>query len=220
MLYSKNMLSFCKLLRCCRGATLVEYAIVAPILMLLLMGTLEFNLVMYASAVLEGATNFAARLAKTGYTNSSTTSPCSSQTGTAQNQQQFIQFIAEQHVGGLMNPCNLTASSKTYSQFGYVDEAEPYCVPSTGICYGYGSSNGNGPGYVPGDTYTDINGNGQWDSDIGVAGLGGPGDIVVYTLSYPWPIMTPWMRPFFGNQSTITLTASAVVKNEPYPTSR
>lgn len=211
---------FSGILRHNEGATAVEYALIAPVLLLLLMGTLEFNLIMYASAVLEGATNYAARLAKTGYTNSSATSPCSTTTGTAQSELQYITFVTQGRVNGLMNPCNITTSSKYYGEYGYIGQAEPYCIPSTGICYGYGSGNGNGPGYVPGDTYTDINGNGQWDADIGLAGLGGPGDIVVYTVSYPWPIMTPIMKKFFGNSGTITLTSSAVVKNEPYPTSR
>jgi hypothetical protein len=64
--------------------------------------------------------------------------------------------------------------------------------------------------------FVDVNGNGQWDDDMGKAGLGNPGDVVVYTVTYPWPIMTPLMKPIIGN--SITLTARSVVRNEPYGT--
>ncbi|HEU5048390.1 MAG TPA: TadE/TadG family type IV pilus assembly protein [Rickettsiales bacterium] len=185
-----------------QGATAVEYAIVAPILLLLLLGTIEYGLVMYASAVLEGSTNAAARLAKTGYNNTSTSGTCASPT---QTRQQYITCVIQTRVSGLLKANLLTVSSKSYSDYGNIGEPEPY----TDI---------NGVGhYVVGDPYTDINGNGQWDSDMGAAGLGGPGDIVVYTASYPWPIFTPMIQQFFGNNGTYTITSSAVVKNEPYP---
>lgn len=48
------------------GATIVEFALVAPVLFLILFGIIEFSLVMFASSVIEGATGNAARLSKTG----------------------------------------------------------------------------------------------------------------------------------------------------------
>ena len=47
--------------------------------------------------------------------------------------------------------------------------------------------------------------------------LGASGQIVVYTVTYPWHVMTPFMLPFLGENGIFTLSASAVVKNEPYP---
>ena len=68
--------------------------------------------------------------------------------------------------------------------------------------------------YDVGEPFTDVNGNGQWDSDMGAAGLGGPGDVVVYRVEYPWAIMTPLLQAATGE--TITHKASIAVRNEPY----
>ena len=112
--------------------------------------------------------------------------------------------MINKRVSGLLNTSKLTLSSKSYADFSNIGQPEPYTdVHSLGH-------------YVAGDPYTDINGNGQWDADMGAAGLGGPGDIVVYTASYPWPIFSPILQPFFGNSSTYAISSSAVVKNEPY----
>lgn len=57
------------------GATALEFALVAPVLFLILFGIVEFSLVMFASSVIEGATGNAARLSKTGAERSTTGSP-------------------------------------------------------------------------------------------------------------------------------------------------
>lgn len=186
------------------GATAVEYAMVMPILFFLIMGTIEFCLISYASAVLTGGTISAARLAKTGYNNTSSTGTCAA---TNQTRSQFITCTVQNKVSGLLNGNNLQITSKSYSSYTNIGQPEPY-TDLFGLGY-----------YVATDPYTDINGNGQWDSDMGTAGLGGAGDIVVYKVSYPWPINTPFLRNLIGNNGTFTISASAVVKNEPYGTS-
>ncbi len=194
---------FGNIFRRSEGSTTVEYALILPVLLLFVMGILEYCMIMYASSVLDGATANAARLAKTGYNNTANSGYCASPT---QTQSQYITCIMQGLVSGLMNPANLTISSKSYATFGDIGQPEPYTdVNHLGH-------------YVVGDPYTDVNGNGQWDADMGAAGLGGAGDIVVYTVSYPWPIMTPIMKNFIGTNGILTLSASAVVKNEPYNT--
>jgi hypothetical protein len=51
---------------------------------------------------------------------------------------------------------------------------------------------------------------------MGVAGLGGSGDIVLYTVTYDWTTWTHLVDPLFGKDGKITLTASTAVRNEPY----
>ena len=63
------------------------------------------------------------------------------------------------------------------------------------------------------EPFDDINGNGQWDLDMGVTGLGGPGDIVVYSIAYAWPMMTPVIDHIVGE---IDLSSSIAVRNEPF----
>ena len=49
---------------------------------------------------------------------------------------------------------------------------------------------------------------------MGLAGLGGPGDVVVYRLRYDWNVMIPLFRPFFGD--AVTIDANVAVRNEPF----
>jgi Flp pilus assembly protein TadG len=179
------------------GATVVEYAIIAPILLLLILGIIEYNTIMYAMAVLDGSITIAAREGSTGYTSGSG------------GRQAYIFSLAQAHSNGLLNPSKLTMSSKSYANFADIGQPEPCISPPTPPCPG-----------TPGVNFVDVNGNGQWDSDQGAAGLGGAGDIVVYTVTYPWPIYTPILQPFLGSGGTVTISSSAVVKNEPYSTTR
>lgn len=49
--------------------------------------------------------------------------------------------------------------------------------------------------------------------DGGVAGFGGPNEVVRYSFSYPWEGLTPLLTGIIGTQ---TLTASVAVRNEPF----
>lgn len=51
---------------------------------------------------------------------------------------------------------------------------------------------------------------------MGALGAGGSNDVVVYTVSYPWKLFTPFISSFFGNDGIVTLTARSVVKNEAF----
>lgn len=182
----------CHWLRDCRGVTAIEFAVIAPVLMLLLFGIIEFSLIMLASNVMESATNISSRLSKTGYAE-----------GSISREQTIINSLKAQ-AGSLLDTTKLTISTKYYQQFDQINDPEPYT-----------DTNGNGS-HDAGEPYTDINGNGQWDADMGLAGNGGPGDIVVFTVSYPWPISTPIISDLVGHNGTYTITTHAVVKNEPY----
>lgn len=186
--YSRAILFF----RAEAGVTAIEFAVVAPVLLLLLMGIIEFSLIMLASNVLESATNLSSRLSKTGYQDAGVT-----------REQTIINEVNSQ-AGSLLDTTKLTISSKFYQQFDQINDPEPWT-----------DSNANGT-RDPGEPYTDINGNSQWDADLGVAGYGGPGDIVVFTVSYPWAIATPIISNLVGSNGIFTITSHAVVRNEPY----
>jgi hypothetical protein len=144
---------------------------------------------------MEGATAISSRLGKTGYT------------GQGLTRQQTIINAITTRAGTLINPQQLVVTSKFYKQFDQIGDPEPYI-----------DANGNGS-RDNGESYTDINGSGQWDADMGSSGYGSAGDVVVYTITYPWPITTPLMRPLIGDgQGHLNITTHAVVKNEPYET--
>lgn len=174
------------------GTTAVEFAIVAPVLMLFIFGILECSVMMYAQSVLEGATSISSRLGKTGYI--------------AENRSrtQTIRDALTEHGSLLFNPDYVTITAKSYAKFDAIAEPEPYTDSNHNHVYNLG------------EPYSDINGNGQWDEDMGRAGYGNANEIVAYTVTYPWRMRTPIIGRFFGTGGIINLSATSVVKNEPY----
>ncbi len=171
------------------GVTAIEFAIIAPVFILVLMGIIEFSLVMFTSSVIEGATAASGRYGKTGYT-----APYTSR------QEQIIATITSK-TAGLLDPDKITITTTVYPAFNSIEQEEPYIDTNRNGVHDYG------------EDYTDVNSNGQWDSS-GVAGLGNGNDVVVYTVSYPWEIHTPIIANFLEN--TMLLSSRTVVKNEPF----
>lgn len=172
-----------------RGVTAIEFAMIAPVLILLLTAIVEFSIVMFISSVMEGATAASSRYGKTGYIANGST-----------RQQQIVNSIVSR-TAGLVDPAKITVTTTIYPSFNSISQEEPYI-----------DANHNGT-YDAGEDYTDVNGNNQWDSS-GVAGLGNANDIVVYNVSYPWKIHTPVIASFTGD--TFIISSKTVVKNEPY----
>ncbi len=172
------------------GVATLEFAMIAPVLLLLMMGIVEFSLVTFTMSVMEGATSYTARYGKTGYTAAGST-----------REEQIVANI-ENRTGGLLDPDNIDISTQVYSAFDNVGDPEPFTDTNNNLTYNVG------------EPYSDINGNSQWDADMGDAGLGDANDVVVYTVSYPWNLMTPIIGAIIG--STFNITVRTVVKNEPY----
>lgn len=181
-----------KLLKDSGGATVLEFAIIAPVVIMLIIGIVETSMIMFTAAVMEGATISSSRLGKTGYQEAGMT------------RDQMIRNIIAQRCGTIINTANITITAKSYGTFGNIGQPEPYT-----------DANHNGR-YDAGETYSDVNGNAQWDADMGVVGLGVADEIVLYRVSYNWPIMTPFMNHFIGSNGTFPITSSMLVKNEPY----
>lgn len=182
-----------RLKNCRSGATIIEFAIVAPVLFLFLVGFIELGLIFFTTSVLEGATNIGSRIGKTGYTDA----------GVAR--EDFIRSEIVRLSGGFLDPAQLDISILSYSNFDTIGQEEHY-----------DDANGNGQ-HDPGETFTDVNGNGQWDRDQGAANAGGRGAVVLYRVSYPWHVFTPLMRSFIADGSGILMiNAIASVKNEQF----
>lgn len=174
------------------GSAVVEFAFGAPIVVLLLAGAIELGMIMFVNVLMESALRDASRYGITG------------QVPTGETRLQRIKDIISKDTIGLVDMNKATIDVKVYPSFADIGKAEAFV-----------DGNGNGV-YDTGETFTDTNGNGKWDSDMGVSGAGGPGDIVIYRVSYDWPLLTPLAAPFIGHDGTYTLTASIAVRNEPW----
>lgn len=171
---------------------MIEFAMVAPVLFLFMMGIIEISLILYAQSVMEGAAFNASRTGKTGYIADSVT------------REETITGMLHQRAHSLMDVSKISIDSVVYNQFDQIGQAEPFT-----------DVNGNGVRDM-GENYTDVNGNGQYDEDMGLAGLGSASQIVVYTVNYPWRIYTPMIDQFLGDDGVYVISSRAVVQNEPY----
>jgi hypothetical protein len=174
------------------GATALEFALAAPVFILLIMGTVEFALIFAAQNLMESATYSASRLGKTG-------------SGVKESTQKKL-IVDELHrfAGIIVDTRKVKISSYAYTDYGEIGKPEPFI-----------DANKNGV-RDSGENYTDTNGNAQYDLDRGKSGHGGTSQVVVYTVEYPWEVFTPLLKPLIGTGGKLNLSTRAVVKNEPY----
>lgn len=177
-----------------QGTTIIEFAVIAPLLFLLLAGIMELGLIMFTNSALEGATNIGSRIGKTGFT-----------TG-GQSRENYIRNEIRRLTGGFLNPAQLDISILSYSSFSNIGQPEPCILPPTAPCPG-----------AAGINFVDVNGNGMFDQDQGRTSAGGSGSVVLYRTSYPWRLFTPIMSTLLGTDGVYTITAVAAVRNETLP---
>ncbi|MCB1537726.1 MAG: pilus assembly protein [Rhodospirillales bacterium] len=174
------------------GVTAIEFALLLPVLVTIIMGSIELSMYLFVQSALEGATFSVSRLGKTGYVESGMT------------REETIRAAMADRLGIFFDPDRLSIISESYDDFSSVGEPEPFI-----------DANGNGV-RDNGENYTDINGNGQYDMDRGVTGPGTAGQVTVYTISYPWNLMTPYLTDSLGQDGVAEISSRFVVKNEPF----
>jgi hypothetical protein len=172
------------------GKAIVEFALVAPMFLGVTLAILEFSGIMFVQTLLEGGAREASRYGLTG------------QTPDGISRETMILQIVSENSFGVIDVDELDMTTLVYDSFEEVGQPEPFT-----------DENGN-EAFDDGEPFTDVNGNGGWDDDMGAVGLGGPGEVVVYEMSYDWPIMVPLFQPFFGDH--VTLEANIAVRNEPF----
>ena len=183
-----------RFLDCQKGISALEFALVAPIMLLAITGIIDLMLVMFVTSLMEGGLRDGSRLGRIGFQPVGST-----------REEAVAQKIADATIGLLdMNQVQIT--TKVYQDFSSVGQPEPFT-----------DANANGS-YDAGESYTDVNGNSAWDADQGVAGLGSPNNVVLYTVHYDWTLLTPLLPTFLPNGGTFPIEVSLAVRNEPWTT--
>ncbi|SIN98636.1 Flp pilus assembly protein TadG [Parasphingorhabdus marina DSM 22363] len=177
-----------KLARDESGATLIEFAFVAPTFLLMLMGLFDLGYSVYMRSALTGAVQNAARSAALETGPSALTA---------------IDDEVEAHVQDLNSAATVTFQRRSYFDYNNVRQPESFT-----------DTNGNGS-YDSGECFEDMNSNDTWDADIGEDGVGGPNDVVLYDVSVSYDRMFPFWH-MIGASKRQTITSSTVLKNQPY----
>lgn len=170
------------------GAALVEFALVAPVLLLMLLGMFDMGYNYYVQSQLQGAIQKAAR--DSGIEGAHARMP-------------QIDARVTRAVRALVPDAEIDFSRKAYASFTDVARPEDFSdIDGNGICSG-------------GEPFEDTNGNNIWDEDRGSEGLGGARDAVLYvvTVSYRRPF---GVTGFIGLPETFTTHATTVLRNQPY----
>lgn len=172
------------------GITIVEFALIAPTLLVMMMATFDLGFRGYVASVLQGEVQKAARDA---------TLETGSAAGTALNTR------VQDQVSRIVSNGTWTFSRRSYASFTRAGAAENFT-----------DTNGNGTRDA-GECYQDENGNSNWDANVGLNGQGTSNDIVVYTATVAYPRLFP-MYGLLGWPSTETISATTTLRNQPYGT--
>lgn len=180
------------LLRDKRGVTAVEFAVLAPAMLMLICGSLEIGHMIFARVALEGAVTEAARVA----------------TASLETEESDRLVVLRDSISKTMRSFPIVSGrSITIETRVFRDFSTAYPEP-------YTDTNDNDT-YDLGEPYTDRNKNGRWDTVTPITGtLGGPGDVVSVTAVFPKRILFGFLPRQLNLGSAFTLRATTVVRNE------
>ncbi len=172
------------------GVTALEFALAAPLLLMIMVVLIELGMSYYVQAVLVGTVDAAGR-ASSMQSAQTTTSTIDSQVTT--------------RIHHVIPWANVTFKRQNYTDFSNVGEPEDYT-----------DSNKNGQ-YDLGECFIDANGNGVWDADMGESGLGSANDVVVYTVTVTYTPLFGFSS-MFGLPANMTASTRTIMRNQPFAT--
>lgn len=171
------------------GATIVEFALIAPALLVMLFGLFDLAYNMYTAQMLQGAIQDAAR--------DSTIEGASG--GAA-----AIDANVTRAVRALVAGATPTFTRRSYNDFTGIRRPEDYDdLNANDVCDN-------------GEPFEDVNFNGSWDLDPGSNGFGGARDATLYTVSVTYKRAFPIYALIPGQSTNQTLIATTVLRNQPY----
>lgn len=174
-----------------RGVTIVEFAIVCPVLFLFIFGVLDIGHGLYMQSVLQGAVQDAGR-------NAGLESGRLSLTEIDENVLDSVQAVMP-----FVEEDDIDITRLNYENFSDV-----------GVPEDFDDTNGNLT-YDDIECFTDRNDNGQWDPDVGAGGLGGADDIVYYDVQVRYDRLFPLWN-LVGLPHRGLAQAATVMRNQPF----
>jgi Flp pilus assembly pilin Flp len=175
-----------------KGIAAVEFAVIAPVFLVVLMGGMDFGHTLYVQAVLQGAIQKAAR-------------DNTLDTSTSAAAITAIDTEVRGAVSNINKDANLQITRRFYRTFSQASAKIPEVWTDTntnGVC-------------DLGEPYVDANNNGFWDADGGDEGQGGARDVTIYKATMTYPRLFP-TNTLIGFPANVTITAQTVLSNQPY----
>jgi Flp pilus assembly pilin Flp len=170
-----------------KGATIVEFAMILPVLCTMLLGFLDLAYRSYVTSIIQGALHEAARMGTVGGIPTST-----------------IQNHIATRLRDFSRSSTVTTTTRSYMDFNGV--RTPETITQDTVPLGT---------YNQGDCFEDANGNGQWDADRGRSGMGGAEDVVYLEVTMTYPHIVP-LGSLLGWSNNVTITQNTVLRNQPF----
>jgi len=172
------------------GATIVEFAVVAPIFIGIIMFIFDLGFMAYARSILSGEINAVGR--------ASTLESASDQSRAAMDAR------VAARVRLIVPDGAVTFEREAFNTYGLAQtRAEPFVD---------GNDNDD---CDPGESYLDLNGNSRFDLDGARAGGGGARDVVIYTATLQYTRFFP-VAELFGMDNNVELQARTLLRNQPF----
>jgi len=171
-----------------RGATIVEFAMILPVMCILLLGVFDLGYRSYATSIIQGALHEAGRMATVGNVNMTQ-----------------IDARVRARLSDFAGPrATIAIATESTYDFGSVRRAEKLLIDVAPL-----------GAYNNGDCWEEVTGNTTRDDNRGRNGQGGADDVVRYEVTMTYPRIVPIGR-FIGWGDTESIVASTVLRNQPY----
>lgn len=179
------------------GATIVEFALIAVPMILILIGGLDLGYQSYVRTLMQGALNDAARKA-------AVENPDFDSSGETIEEQ--VENNIRDIVGTVALNATISVTQRSFFEFSNIGNPEKLMT----------DVNGNGQfDEDDGDCWEDANENGEFDTDAGRDGRGGSNEVVFYTANISMPRLLP-LDSFVNVSPTIDMAIETAVRTQPY----
>lgn len=169
-----------------RGAAIVEFALVAPTMILLVMGLFELGHTMYVQSIVNGALQEAARDSTIENANIGD-----------------ITKMARDRMKRVTPRAKIKFTRSNFGQYAEYDKLEDYIdLNGDGRCNN-------------GEAFEDLNDSGKRDRAKGLNGQGNARDVVLLQATVTYPRLLP-MPGIAGWSSKNTVVGSTMLRNQPF----
>lgn len=168
------------------GAAIVEFGLVAPTMVVMMMGVFELGHTMYVQSIVNGAIQEAGRDSTVESANLAN-----------------IEAQVRRRVGPVAPGAEFEFKRAFHQQYSTVNRKEPFTdLDGNGKCN-------------EGEPYEDLNGNGIRDLATGVDGQGNARDVVVFQVDVEYDRLFP-MPTLSGWSSENTVVGRTILRNQPF----
>lgn len=179
------------------GATIVEFALVAMPLCVLVMGGFDLGHQSYIRSVMQGALNDAARRA-------AVEDPAFTASGATTEER--VENTIKAQLAGITPGAEITISQSNFYDFSGIGNPEKLMRDK--------DKDGTYD-EADGDCFSDLNENGEYDTDTGRAGIGGANDVVFYQADITMPRLLP-VAKLIGFSPNYEFGVATAIRNQPF----